>query len=120
MSQSREIPLRERVLGGRWGAVVGDELGVAVEFDNRPPCRPSPLPVCGLTALTTNRRARDWIRDCVLKAVNLGGERDTTGWVAGGLAGVAYGKEAVPADWISQWARRSDLESLFARFVALG
>ena len=33
----------------------------------------------------------DNYRDRVLKAVNLGGDTDTTGCVAGGLAGVVYG-----------------------------
>jgi ADP-ribosyl-[dinitrogen reductase] hydrolase len=35
---------------------------------------------------------------CVLKAVNSGGDTDTTGCVAGGLAGVAYGGRSIPAD----------------------
>ena len=58
-------------------------------------------------------------RSCVLKAVNLGGDTDTTGCVAGGLAGVAYGKGSVPANWINQLARRSDLQPLFTKFAEL-
>ncbi len=58
-------------------------------------------------------------RSCVLKAVNLGGDTDTTGCVAGGLAGVAYGKAAIPEEWINQLARSSELETLFTRFVEL-
>src|SRR5271154_6735219 len=45
--------------------------------------------------LTTNT-----FRDCVLKAVNLGGDTDTTGCVAGGFAGVAYGVQSIPPDWV--------------------
>jgi ADP-ribosyl-[dinitrogen reductase] hydrolase len=55
--------------------------------------------------------------DCTLKAVNLGGDTDTTGCVAGGLAGVAYGIPAIPADWISALARREEVSGLFARFA---
>src|SRR5260370_31226962 len=33
--------------------------------------------------------------ECVLRAVNLGGDTDTTGCVAGGLAGVRYGLNAI-------------------------
>ena len=51
--------------------------------------------------------------DCVLKAVNLGGDTDTTGWVAGGLAGVVYGMKSIPADWIHQLARKGDVDCLF-------
>jgi ADP-ribosylglycohydrolase len=58
-------------------------------------------------------------KDCVLKAVNLGGDTDTTGCVAGGLAGVAYGLQDIPGDWIQQLARREDLERLLTSFANL-
>jgi ADP-ribosyl-[dinitrogen reductase] hydrolase len=58
-------------------------------------------------------------RDCVLKAVNLGGDTDTTACVAGGLAGVAYGIKAIPSDWLGQMARKEDVDTLFAGFAAL-
>jgi ADP-ribosylglycohydrolase len=57
--------------------------------------------------------------DCVLKAVNLGGDTDTTGCVAGGLAGVAYGMKSIPADWIHQLARKGDVDCLFHEFADL-
>ena len=37
---------------------------------------------------------------CVLKAVNLGEDTDTTGAVAGGLAGLVYGYDGIPRDWL--------------------
>lgn len=40
--------------------------------------------------------------DCVLAAVNLGGDTDTTAAVAGAIAGVYYGFEAIPPKWIGQ------------------
>ena len=58
-------------------------------------------------------------RDCVLKAVNLGGDTDTTGCVAGGLAGVAYGIKSIPADWIRVLARKGDVDCLFHEFAEL-
>ena len=39
--------------------------------------------------------------DCVLKAVNLGGDTDTVGAVTGGLAGLYYGFEDIPKDWLN-------------------
>jgi ADP-ribosylglycohydrolase len=57
------------------------------------------------------------LQDCVLKAVNLGGDTDTTGCVAGGLAGVAYGMKSIPAEWIGQLARRTDVDCLFNKFT---
>jgi len=56
---------------------------------------------------------------CVLKAVNLGGDTDTTGCVAGGLAGVHYGLHAIPTKWLRTMARRDDVEVLFKRFTEL-
>lgn len=57
--------------------------------------------------LTTNN-----YKDAVLKAVNLGGDTDTTGAVTGGLAGLLYGFEAIPSEWIQQLARHKDIETL--------
>ena len=54
----------------------------------------------------------------VLAAVNLGDDTDTTGAVAGGLAGLAYGEAAIPAEWQAALARRADIEDLAARLVA--
>ena len=36
----------------------------------------------------------------MLKAVNLGDDTDTVGEVAGGLAGLYYGYENIPAAWL--------------------
>ena len=51
----------------------------------------------------------------VLAAVNLGDDTDTTGAVAGGLAGLAYGEAAIPAEWLAVLARRADVEALAER-----
>lgn len=57
--------------------------------------------------------------ECVLKAVNLGGDADTTGCVAGGLAGVHYGLGAIPPRWVEALARREEVGVLFNRFADL-
>ena len=56
-------------------------------------------------------------RDCVLKAVNLGGDTDTTATVTGGLAGLFYGYEAIPTHWILQIAKREEIADLINRFA---
>jgi len=38
--------------------------------------------------------------ECVLAAVNLGSDTDTTACVAGALAGAVYGYDAIPAEWL--------------------
>ena len=42
----------------------------------------------------------DNFADCVLKAVNLGYDTDTTAAVAGSIAGAYYGMEAIPTEWL--------------------
>ena len=37
---------------------------------------------------------------CVLAAVNLGSDTDTTAAVAGAFAGIVYGREGIPAEWL--------------------
>jgi ADP-ribosylglycohydrolase len=54
--------------------------------------------------------------ECVLQGVNLGGDTDTVGCVAGGLAGIAYGLNAIPAAWREALPRGAELDSLFERF----
>ena len=53
--------------------------------------------------------------DAVLKAINLGGDTDTTGCVTGGLAGLLYGYENIPQVWINEIARKNDIEDLCER-----
>ncbi len=53
--------------------------------------------------------------DAVLKAANLGEDTDTTAAVTGGLAGLLYGWQTIPADWLAVLARRSEIEQLADR-----
>lgn len=53
----------------------------------------------------------DSYRACVERAVNLGGDTDTTGAVAGGLAGLAYGLQGIPAEWLEALAAKPLVES---------
>lgn len=50
--------------------------------------------------------------ECLLKAVNLGLDTDTIAAIAGGLAGLYYGYEAIPKDWIGNLKLREELEIL--------
>ncbi|MEH1891879.1 MAG: ADP-ribosylglycohydrolase family protein [Nostoc sp.] len=55
--------------------------------------------------------------EAVLKAINLGGDTDTTAAVTGGLAGIYYGVENIPQKWMNQIARRQDIIYLAGRFA---
>lgn len=56
--------------------------------------------------------------EAVLKAVNLGSDTDTTGAVTGGLAGLLYGLDSIPANWIKQLAKKEDIDDLAERLAA--
>ena len=53
----------------------------------------------------------DNLKDCLLKAVNLGYDTDTVAAVAGGLAGLYYGFSSIPEEWLDKiqkkyWIKR--------------
>ncbi|WDF47630.1 ADP-ribosylglycohydrolase family protein [Chryseobacterium sp. KACC 21268] len=53
--------------------------------------------------------------EAVLKAVNLGEDTDTTGAITGGIAGIYYGFENIPEEWISELVRKDDIEKLCSK-----
>ena len=57
----------------------------------------------------------DNYKDCVLKAVNLGEDTDTIGAVAGGLAGLYYGIEAIPEEWIEMLPKKEWITELIGK-----
>lgn len=58
----------------------------------------------------------DSYEEAVLKAVNLGGDTDTTAAITGGLAGLYYGYNAIPTKWKTRLARFEDIENLTGQF----
>jgi ADP-ribosylglycohydrolase len=59
----------------------------------------------------------DNYKEAVLKAVNLGDDTDTTACVTGALAGLYYGPQAIPADWLNVLARKNDIMKLAENFT---
>ncbi len=54
----------------------------------------------------------------VLRAINLGHDTDTTGAIAGGLAGLLYGWQSIPKHWIYLLAKRQAIEDLAKKLAA--
>lgn len=61
----------------------------------------------------------DDFAEAVLHAVNLGDDTDTTGCVAGGLAGILHGEGAIPADWVGGLVKREALVALAEEFAGV-
>lgn len=51
-------------------------------------------------------------KEAVLKAANLGDDTDTVGAITGGLAGIIYGYDTIPSEWLEVLARKDDIIEL--------
>ena len=58
----------------------------------------------------------DNYKDCVLKAVNLGSDTDTTAAIAGSLAGLYYGKEGIPNAWLQALCGKELIQKIIDGF----
>lgn len=58
----------------------------------------------------------DSYKETALAAVNLGEDTDTTAAIAGGLAGIYYGYEDIPKNWLDQIAKFDFIEDLINNF----
>lgn len=56
--------------------------------------------------------------EAVLRAISLGSDTDTTAAVTGGLAGLLYGYNGIPEEWIRQIRRKEDIEELAEKLAA--
>lgn len=58
-------------------------------------------------------------KSLALKAVNLGEDTDTVAAVAGGLAGIFYGLENIPTDWLETLQNKKYLENIAENFCTI-
>ena len=99
-----------------------DELGDAERYDydmlldDSFEPNPSGYGVDSLRAALHCLYTTDSFEEAIVKAVNLGGDADTIGAIAGGLAGAIYGFSDIPKRWISalDGAVRDELDALSA------
>ena len=56
---------------------------------------------------------------CYIKLRNSGDDTDTTGAVAGGLAGLCYGYDSIPAEWIDVIASKEWINVLCENFAEI-
>ncbi|MDF1564450.1 MAG: ADP-ribosylglycohydrolase family protein [Deltaproteobacteria bacterium] len=58
-------------------------------------------------------------RGVVQAAIALGNDTDTTACIAGGIAGIVHGFEALPGDWLAQLRGREFCDPLIEKLVAV-
>lgn len=56
------------------------------------------------------------LKDCLLKAVNLGGDTDTIAAIAGGLAGLFYGAISIPGEWTKVIVKKEMIEEICSQY----
>lgn len=61
----------------------------------------------------------DNYKNLALKAVNLGEDTDTVAAVAGGLAGIFYGVEKIPSEWLETLQNKNYLEDIAENFLLI-
>jgi hypothetical protein len=57
------------------------------------------------------------LEQALILAVNLAGEADTIAAVAGGAAGAAWGRDAIPVRWLDELHHREELEQTAVRLA---
>ena len=92
--RAKSIVAEQVAVGGRERAGIGSSGYVLDTYEAAAWC-----------FLTT-----DSYRECVLKAVNLGEDTDTTACVAGALAGAVYGFDAIPREWVNELQALDQIE----------
>ncbi len=61
----------------------------------------------------------DGYRDTILKAINLGGDTDTIAAIVGGIAGIYYGVNDIPKEWIQSIVKKEELYQMFEQFCVI-
>lgn len=55
-------------------------------------------------------------KEAIIGAINLGKDTDTIGALTGALAGIVYGYDSIPKDWLDKLARKDYLLDIFEEF----
>ncbi|MEJ2140816.1 MAG: ADP-ribosylglycohydrolase family protein [Gammaproteobacteria bacterium] len=72
------------------------------QFHEHPASNPSGYIVDTLKTVFESLASTESFEDCLVRVVNRGGDADTTGAIAGMIAGSLYGFESIPEHWIDQ------------------
>ena len=104
----------ERTLSGHENLRYYDRLRDLKQFAQLPvdKIRSSGYVVDTLEAAVWSLITTDSFEAALLKAVNLGEDTDTVGAVAGGLGGLFYGYQGIPAQWVNALQKKEWIESL--------
>ena len=97
-----QMALRGETLADLFAGPVADLVNIHPEFDfrNKVVTNPSGYIVETLQAVFQALSATSSFEECIVNVVNRGGDADTTGAIAGMIAGSVYGLNEIPARWL--------------------
>lgn len=101
---------RHLINGATIKDAIGDDYNKIISFPKKLLCPSGYVLDTFVTALWCLCHTDNY-RDCILTAVNLGGDTDTIAAVVGGLAGIVYGYDGIPIEWIEQLLNKDIIES---------
>ena len=108
-------PLRQEKEWAELTAVICDDLFQKPKQD----IRSTGYVISCLEAALWCLDRHDTFTECILEAVNLGGDTDTTAAVCGGLAGIRCGFSGLPGSWRDALPRQAYLRDLIQDFAML-
>jgi ADP-ribosyl-[dinitrogen reductase] hydrolase len=116
-SFSEALEFAELHLRGRWGSTAhADELCLILSGQNDVP-RGSGYVVNSLWSAVFCVRTTDTYEAAVRTAIQLGDDTDTTACLAGGLAGIIYGVDAIPKRWMDTLSGKDMVEAAWRKFA---
>jgi ADP-ribosylglycohydrolase len=116
-SLSEALEFAESHLRGRWASTpYADELQLILSGRSDIP-RGSGYVVNSLWSAVFCVQTTDSYEAAVRTAIQLGDDTDTTACLAGGLAGLIYGIEAIPKRWVKELRGKDMVEAAWTRFA---
>lgn len=99
--------------------IKGTDYGDVMTESGKPDCEPSGYVVHTFRWVLYILLTSDSFAEVVQKAANLGGDSDTIGAIAGGLAGVYYGYDGIPKSYTEQILIKERLDRVSERITVL-
>lgn len=105
---ARGVPFISKATLAKFVRILENDIGALPEEE----IRSSGFVIDTLEAAFWCFLTTDNYKDAVLKAVNLGDDTDTTAAVTGALAGLAYGLDSIPQEWLDQLAAYDEVRRI--------
>ncbi|OEF99111.1 hypothetical protein BHF71_02265 [Vulcanibacillus modesticaldus] len=108
----------EQLFSGNEGEKLYSLLNSALEM-SLSQVKPTGYVVDSLIAAIVAFLSYDNFEEILIEIVNIGGDADTTGAIAGGLAGTFYGYQSIPKRWLKKLSDKNKLEKVVSQLLQI-